>query len=190
MYHVYVYFKTCSTCYLYYVYYGVPTAGYAGSLVYVGWTIHSSSWDLKLPEMTGISLCFLMIFAFSGPGIIFFAKQILSPYLKMRFSLLRASPGNITVTRMGERKSDILCAKACQHLSRKEYQLFLQCCDEILAGLHSPSSAPCCSSSATGHSVRLQVLLYRVYALVQLVDSFFFLLFICISVIRFILYLN
>ncbi|XP_048870239.1 probable helicase with zinc finger domain [Brienomyrus brachyistius] len=69
---------------------------------------------------------------------------------------------------MGERKPDDLCAKACQHLSRQEYQLALQCCDEILAGLPSPSSAPCCSSSATDHSVRLQVLLYRVYALVQL----------------------
>uniref|UniRef100_A0A3B3SQB4 Uncharacterized protein n=1 Tax=Paramormyrops kingsleyae TaxID=1676925 RepID=A0A3B3SQB4_9TELE len=76
---------------------------------------------------------------------------------------------------MGERKPDVLCAKACQHLSRQEYQLGLQCCDEILAGLPSPSNAPCCSSSATDHSVRLQVLLYRVYALVQLVDSFFFL---------------
>ncbi|XP_023670760.2 probable helicase with zinc finger domain isoform X2 [Paramormyrops kingsleyae] len=69
---------------------------------------------------------------------------------------------------MGERKPDVLCAKACQHLSRQEYQLGLQCCDEILAGLPSPSNAPCCSSSATDHSVRLQVLLYRVYALVQL----------------------
>ncbi|KAJ8413545.1 hypothetical protein AAFF_G00080520 [Aldrovandia affinis] len=84
---------------------------------------------------------------------------------------------------MGESKPDVLCAQACEHLSKQEYHLALCCCDEVLAVPPIPTttsstttttttttttSSSSTSSSTQDHCVRLQALLYRVSALIQL----------------------
>ncbi|KAJ8363954.1 hypothetical protein SKAU_G00127850 [Synaphobranchus kaupii] len=67
---------------------------------------------------------------------------------------------------MGESEPDVLCAQACEHLSRQEYHLALCCCDEVLAVPSSPTTNS--STSPQEHCVHVLALLYRVSALIQL----------------------
>ncbi|RXN02103.1 putative helicase with zinc finger domain [Acipenser ruthenus] len=67
---------------------------------------------------------------------------------------------------MGERRPEELCAQACEHLCRQEYERALHCCDEAVAAL--PNISPFPTSTPSDEAVRLQASLYRISALLQL----------------------